>query len=266
MFCVRYLFCSLGLAAMLLGSSTATAQDQTRFVLKLDSKLISSLRSYGSLRSQVPEKSRNKISFVELQFDETKDEESIELGLPVLAAGENATIVLDEDLIGQVKGQPVRVPIDGSDANFSQIILRYEAPAISTLMGGSEEDMHFIRMKDAKVMAGNVDGFDQLTLESSFGPVTIPMTEIAGIKFHSDSKDSAVAVLNNGDTVTGKPNVPTIMLETDWGKAEIEPEFIESLTTGSTARFLQETGDFGSRWSLRTGTSVAPGAAPAEEN
>lgn len=266
MFNIRFLFSVLAMATLLATASHSHAQDQTRFVLKLDNKLISSLRSFGSLRSQVPEQHRNKISFVELQFDETKVGESIELGLPLQISADNASIVLDEDLIGQVKGQPIRVPVNKDQGEFSQIILQYEAPAVSPMLSGSSEDTLFIRMKDAKVMAGNVEGLSELAIDTKFGNVSIPMSEIAGIKFHTDGNDSAVVVLNNGDSVTGTPTVSAVQLQTDWGKAEIQPEFIESVTTGASARFLQESGDFGTRWSLRTGTSIAPGAAPDSLN
>lgn len=264
MFQSRSLICVAVIAALFL-TSDSFAQDQTRFVLKLDSKLVGSLRSYGSLRSQVPEKYRNKISFIELQYEETNEEEPIELGIPISVSGENASLALDEDLIGQLKGQPVRIPVKQSGNDFSQIVLKYEAPVTpSPMLAGSEGDTFFIRMTDSQVMAGNMDGFDSFSLKSKFGDIDIPMDQVAGIRFQIDNKDSAVVVLTNGDTVTGLPTLPAVELKTDWGQADIEPEFIQSLTTSANSRFLQETGDFGVRWSLRTGNSVAPGVAPGQ--
>jgi hypothetical protein len=264
MFQFRSLVCATLFAALFL-TGNSFAQDQTRFVLKLDNKLVGSLRSYGSLRSQVPEKYRNKISFIELQYDETNEEEPIELGLPISVSGENASLTLDEDLIGQVKGQPVRIPVKESGSDFSQIVLKYEAPVTpSPMLAGSETDTFFIRMTDAQVMAGNMDGFDSFSIKCKFGDINIPMDQIAGIRFKIDNKDSAVVVLTNGDTITGEPTVPAVELKTDWGQADIEPDFIQSLTTSANSRFLQETGDFGVRWRLQTGNSVAPGAAPGQ--
>ncbi len=251
------------LAAVLCLSGDAFAQDQTRFVLKLNNELVASLRSYGSLRSQVPEKYRNKISFIELQYDETNEEEPIELGLPLNVSGENASLGLDEDLIGQVKGQPVRVPVSESSNNFSQIVLKYERPAMpSAMLGGSEDAPFFIRMDNSRVMAGEIAGFNEFSLKCKFGDVTIPMQQVAGIRFHIDNKDSAVVVMSNGDVLTGSPTVPAIELKTDWGQADIEPRFIQSLTTSPNSRFLQESGDFGTRYMLRMGTGVAPSEAP----
>jgi hypothetical protein len=67
-------------------------------------------------------------------------------------------------------------------------------------------------------------------------------------------------VLNNGDSLTGVPTVPSIQLTTDWGRADIEPEFIQSLTATSGAKFRQQNSDFGVRWSLDMGNSFAPAA------
>jgi len=265
MFQSRSLIC-IAIVALFL-TSDLPAQDEagTRFVLKLDNKLVGSLRSFGSLRSEVPEANRNKIDFIELQYDETDDEEPIDLGLPITLSGENASITLDEDLIGQVKGQPVRIPVDATGSDFAQIIIKYEAPVTpSPMLAGSDEDTYFIRLTDAQLMAGNLDGFDSFSMKTKFGEIDIPTDQIAGIRFKIDANDSAVAVLANGDTVTGQPTIPAIELVTDWGQADIEPEFIQSVTTSSNSRFFQETGDFGVRWRLRTGNSVAPGAAPGQ--
>ena len=264
MFQSRSLICAAAIAALFL-TSDAFAQDGTRFVLKLNSELVGKLRSFGSLRSEVPEENRNKINFIELQYKETEDEEPIELGIPLGIAGTNASVTLDEDLIGQVKGQPVRIPVKKSEGKFSQIILKYEAPVTpSPMLAGSEKDTYFIRLTDAQLMAGNLEGFDNFSMKTKFGDVNIPTDQIAGIRFKIDNKDTAVVVLSNGDTVTGQPTVPAIELVTDWGQADIEPEFIQSLTTSSNSRFFQETNDFGVRWRLRTGNSVAPGVAPGQ--
>ena len=266
MFQSRSLIYAAAIVALFL-TSESFAQDGngTRFVLKLDNKLVGSLRSFGSLRSAVPEENRNKINFLELQYMESEDEEPIELGIPITISGENASVTLDEDLIGQMKGQPVRIPVKESESDFAQIIIKYEAPVTpSPMLAGSDQDTYFIRLADAQLMAGNLNDFDNFSMKTKFGDVSIPTDQIAGIRFKIDNKNSAVAVLVNGDTITGQPTIPAIELVTDWGQADIEPKFIQSLTTSSNSRFFQETGDFGVRWRLRTGNSVAPGTAPGQ--
>ena len=250
-------------AAALIMVGNASAQDQTRFVLKLDNDLISSFRSYGSLRSAVPDKFKEKISFVELQFSDTKDNEPVELDLGIQINGDNANIVLDDAAIDSNKGQPVRVSVPADRNSFSQIVLMYDTPVSSTPQlndSGQPLDMFYIRLGNNRSMSGSIDGFDQFEIETRFGKVSMPMDQVAGIKFHTDSKDSAVVVLANGDTVTGVPTISAVQLKTDWGQADIEPKSIESLTTTSNARFSQDSSDFGSRWVLKTGNSIAPSA------
>jgi len=244
-------------------TANVSAQDQTRFVLKLDNDLISSFKDYGSLRSSVPAQFKEKISYVELQFNETKDETPIELDLGLLINGDNANIVLDDAALTQVQAQPVRVPVSSEKNTFSQIVLMYDAPAGATPTlndSGNAADTFFIALGNNRTMSGSIDGFDEFQIATRFGKVSMPMDQVAGIKFHTDSKDSAVVVLNNGDTITGVPTIPAIQLKTDWGQADIEPRAIEALTTTSNAKFSQTNSDFGSRWQLNTGNSFAPGA------
>lgn len=242
---------------------TTSAQDQTRFVLKLDEDLVASFKDYGSLRSAVPDKFREKISFVEIQYEATKDLEAIEMDLGLLINGDNANIVLDDASIEKLKAQPVRIPVSPEKNVFEQIVLMYDAPVAKTPMlnnSGQPADMYYIKLGNNKTMSGTIDGFDEFQIATRFGKVSMPMDQVAGIKFHTDSDDSAVVVLNNGDTITGVPTIPAIQLKTDWGQADIAPKAIQALTTTKAAKFTQTNSDFGSRWTLNTGNSFAPGS------
>ena len=253
---------------------TANAQDQkTRFVLKLDDDLVSSFKSYGSLRSAVPDEYKKKISFVELQFADTSTLPPVEMNLDFQTNGDNANIVLDDAAIAAVKQNPVRVPVSDNAGTFSQIVLMYDAPVAGNAnaemttptppalnSGGAPVDQYYVQLSNKSKMSGSIDGFDQFEIETRFGKVSMPMDQVAGIKFHTDSRDSCVVVLNNGDVVTGVPTIPAIELKTDWGQADIEPKFMDALLTSSAAKFSQENSDFGLRWNLKTGNTVAPSA------
>ena len=243
-------------------SATADAQDQTRFVLKLTDKLVNDFKDYGSLRSTVPDKFKEKISFVELQFEDTKDQQPVEMNWGVVINGNSANIVLDDAAIASLTAQPVRVAVPADKNTFGEIVLQYDAPAGSTPVlndTGQPADAFFIKLESGGAMSGDIDGFDEFEIATRFGKVSMPMDQVAGIKFHTDSDDSAVVILNNGDSITGVPTIPAIQLKTDWGQADIEPSKIDSLTTTSNATFSQGNSDFGSRWNLSTGNSFAPG-------
>ena len=247
----------------------AAAQDQTRFVLKLNEDLIFKLRDVGSLASNVREEFRDRISLIEVQYGDTgsRAAETVEVDLEV--ANNVANVIMDERLIDRVQKGPIRIVVPTDKRTFSRVSLVYargegedapSRPAEPILNdAGQPIDMYYIRLKESKTMAGGIDGFDRFEIETKFGTVSMPMDQVAGIKFHIDGKDSAVVVMDNGDTVTGVPSIPAVRLQTDWGQADIEPEYMNALTTTSNARFVQENTDFGLRWQLKAGDAFAPG-------
>ena len=242
--------------AVLVLSSSAFAQD--RYSLTLNNEYLTSLISSGSLKSEVSASARDKIGFVELRYDDSKDKTPIELEIDIVRSGNDAVIILDDELIAKIKGQPVRIPV--SENGFSRVLLKYDAPAVGN--SSSEivsEDLLFVRLSDVKSVAGELDEISEITMTTKFGEVTIPMEQIAGIKLHTDKDDSAVIVMVDGDVLTGVPSLPMLKLSTDWGKAEVNPEAVQSITTTGNAKFSRQNTDFGTRWTLNTGNSFAPG-------
>ena len=250
---------TLPLFALLIAVTMASAGfAQDRYSLTLSNDFISKLKEFGSLKSEVSESARDKISVIELRFSDTKDVTPVELDVDVNVTGADAVIVLDEAIIAKIKGQPVRIPT--AENGFERVLLKYDSPA---MMNQSSmvisDDTVFVRLSDVKSLAGELEGLDSITMDCKFGEVTIPLDQIAGIQLHTDEKNSAVVVLNDGDSLTGVPNIPTLTLMTDWGKAEILPDSIKSITTTANSKFTRKNTDFGSRWTLKTGNSFAPG-------
>ena len=265
----KILAASAAMLVCLSMANQAAAQDQTRFVLKLNEDLIFKLRDVGSLASNVREEFRNRISLIEVQFGDTGNTppENVEVDLEV--ANGVANVIMDERLITRVQDGPIRIVVPADERAFSRVSLVYargegedspSRPAQPILnSSGQPVDLYYIRLKEAKSMAGGIDGFDRFEIETKFGKVSMPMDQVAGIKFHIDGKDSAVVVMDNGDTVTGVPVIPAVSLQTDWGQADIVPESMNALTTTANARFVQENTDFGLRWQLKAGDAFAPG-------
>lgn len=244
------------IVAVLVLCSSAIAQD--RYSLTLNNEYLTNLKSSGSLKSEVSESARNKIGFIELRYDDSKDKTPIELDVDVVRNGSDAVIILDNELIAKIKGQPVRIP--ARENGFSRVLLKYDAPVVGIKSSQIvSEDLLFIRLSDVKSLAGELDEISEITMTTKFGDVTIPMEQIAGIKLHTDEDDSAVVVMVDGDVLTGVPSLPMLQLSTDWGKAEINPEAVQSITTTSNSKFSRQDTDFGTRWTLKTGNSFAPG-------
>lgn len=237
-------------------TSATFAQD--RYSLTLSNEFISKLQEFGSLKSEVSASARDKIGVIELRFEDTKDETPVELEIGVDILGSDAVIILDNDLIAKIKGQPVRIPTDKN--GFSRVLLKYDSPAMTNESAMVMNDNTvFVRLSDVKSIAGELVGLDSITMDCKFGQVTIPLAQIAGIQMHVDEKNSAVIVLNDGDSLTGVPEVPMLTLSTDWGTAEVLPESIKSITTTANSKFSRKNTDFGTRWELKTGNSFAPG-------
>lgn len=265
----KILTTSVAMLVCLSMANQAAAQDQTRFVLKLDEDLIFKLRDVGSLASNVRDQFREKISLIEVQFGDTASGPAENVDVDLEVANGNANVIIDERLITRVKRGPIRIVVPADKRVFTRVSLVYargenedtpNRPAEPILnSSGQPIDLYYIRLKESRTMAGGIDGFDRFEIETKFGKVSVPMDQVAGIKFHIDGKDSAVVVMDNGDTVTGVPSIPAVMLKTDWGQADIEPEFMNALTTTASARFVQENTDFGLRWQLKAGDAFAPG-------
>lgn len=264
--------------AILAVVAPANAQDQTRFVLKLNDELVKNLRSFGSLTSNVEDQFKQRISMIEIQYAGNASAPALTNNASITINSDVAAIQITDEMLASIKSQPIRILVSEDKRDFSKIALNYEmdpsanatkppatkppatppAPVLSA--DGQPVDMFYIRLSNDKAMAGGIDGFDHFAIETRFGKISIPMDQVAGIKFHVDEQDSAVVVLNNGDVLTGVPTIPAVSLKTDWGTAEIEPKFIDALTTTSSAKFSETSTDFGLRWELKTGNSIAPGA------
>ena len=93
----------------------------------------------------------------------------------------------------------------------------------------------------------NTDRPDRLKVTTSFGEVAIPMAKIDGIKMHADGNDSSVIAFKNGDLVTGKVELETIKLKTDWGTAHVNTSQIEQITSERSARFFSDSSGAGAK-------------------
>ncbi len=239
-------------------AATAVAQDAP-YQMILTQGNLDALVDGTLLKSPVPPDKQNVISEIQIGFKDTEGATPVELNVDVVMNGGRATVLVDDALLAKIKGQPVRFDVNGRPLNT--VMLKYDAPVTDPMLNqAGGEGIVFLRIGDSKRMAGKLNAFEQISLKTAFGDVTIPMSEVAGVKFHTTADDKAVVVLINGDSVTGIPSLPAIQLSTDWGRADIDPEFIQSLTSASGARFRQVNSDFGIRWVLQTGNAFAPPA------
>lgn len=240
-------------------ASTASAQqDNSVYALVLTTSNLDAMVQEGRiLTSAVKPEKQNATQSIVISYEPTKNNAPVELDVDISYSNGKADIIIDDNLLSRIKGQPV--VFEFRQRPLTDIVLRYD-PSVDPIMSGAADGAVFIRLSDTKRMAGKIEGLTEFTLTTGIGELNIPMAQVAGIKFHTTADDKAVVILNNGDSVTGVPSIKAVQMTTDWGKADIEPEFIQSLTSTSGAKFRRENSDFGTRWILNTGNSLAPGA------
>lgn len=239
--------------------SAISAQDNRSYPLVLSTSNLDAMVQGRLLTSPVKPEKQNLIQNVVVSYEATKNNPPVELNVDMTYNNGKVDVIVDDNLLSRIKGQPVVFEI--SQRPVTEVVLKYDAPPASDpIMGGGGDGALFIRLSDTKRMAGKIEGLKEFKLKTAIGEITVPMSEVAGVKFHTTADDKAVVILNNGDSITGIPSLAGVELITDWGKADIDPEYIQSMTSTSGARFRQENSDFGTRWTLNTGNSMAPGA------
>lgn len=253
-------------AAIFCSALTLHAQDETTiYKMTLNDSHVAKLQGGQSLDSTIPEADRGDVTAILLAMADNQDKDFAIVENQVEIVGDTASINMSNSLIRQLKAQPLRMLVD--KVNFAKVVMNSDsdvsiqapteaasdqAPAVEPQVAGAAVKMFYMNLRNGNTMTGEIDGFDDFTIQTGFGEVTIPLEQIAGIRFHTDSKDSAVVILKNGDALTGMPKVNGVKIKTEWGHADVAPEHMNSITTSSNSTFSQGQTDFGTRWQLRT--------------
>ena len=90
----------------------------------------------------------------------------------------------------------------------------------------------------------------QLSMKTSFGDATVPLSEVAGIKLASQGNPATTVILHNGDSITGACDLARVDLQTEWGRAEVQGTAIDSILFIENVSWVSEKGLNGTRWEL----------------
>lgn len=110
---------------------------------------------------------------------------------------------------------------------------------------------------------GTLTDTTTLEMRTSFGSASIPLSEVAGIKFASADDASTTLVMLNGDSITGATDVKLVTVETEWGVATINGGNISSIMFVPGLNWNPASGLNGKRWNLVNVKAAAPAPAPA---
>jgi hypothetical protein len=143
-----------------------------------------------------------------------------------------------------------------------------EAVAVAKTKGSAEARPITVAvdiMKDVRII-GTLTEANQLLLKSSFGEVTVPFTEIAGIRFATKDDTVTTVVMLNGDSITGATDLRSVTVETEWGTAKINGATILSIMFVPELAWTSTAGLNGKRWNLVDSKSPAPRPTTAGTN
>ncbi len=98
----------------------------------------------------------------------------------------------------------------------------------------------------------------QCTVQTSFGPATIPTAEIAAIRLASKEDSMTTIILMNGDSITGATDIKSVTVETEWGTAKINGSSIQSIFFVPEVKWSKAQGINGARWSLIDAKTTPP--------
>lgn len=122
----------------------------------------------------------------------------------------------------------------------TMILIMFGFALVASDANGQDGRMMYANLAKGKNIAGKIVGLEKLDVQTNFGSVQIPIGKIAGIRLHADKDDSAVIAFENGDVITGKINLKEFQIKTDWGKAYVKSEFVESLMTDKNSQFYND--------------------------
>ncbi|MCC6509386.1 MAG: hypothetical protein IT423_09780 [Pirellulaceae bacterium] len=118
------------------------------------------------------------------------------------------------------------------------------------------------------IITGALTDSTLLMLKTAFGEASIPLSEVAGVRFPSGQDTSTTLVMLNGDSITGASDVKAVTVETEWGSAKINGENISSMMFVPGLEWQSVNGLNGTRWSLTEAKAkpTAPSSGPVFGN
>lgn len=108
-----------------------------------------------------------------------------------------------------------------------------------------------VKLRGDMELSGTPADLETVPVNSLFGEAKLPLHTVAGIRFAQKADEQTVIVLQNGDVITGEPNLETIKVVSEWGEANINMSYIESITFRSDLAWAPVNTGSGQRWRLQ---------------
>jgi sRNA-binding regulator protein Hfq len=159
---------------------------------------------------------------------------------------------------------PTAVPVSATPttSTSSSPIISRSSPAITRKL---QPQSVTITLLDGMKLQGELTEVDQWTMKTSFGSTNLPLSTVAGMRMAQEGNAMTTVVLHNGDNLTGAVQLDQVVIQTEWGRAEINGNHVASILFTPGLKWTSETGLNGMRWRLVAdepgrATPAAPGA------
>lgn len=117
-----------------------------------------------------------------------------------------------------------------------------------------------IGLTDDIQLTGTLIESTEIAIKTAFGQASIPLSEVAGIRFPAADDNSTTVVMLNGDSITGATDVKFFGIETAWGTAKVNGQSIATLLFVPGLQWTSNVALGGKRWSLIE-ANAQPGSA-----
>lgn len=110
-------------------------------------------------------------------------------------------------------------------------------------------------LTDRSIITGTLLDSTSISIRTAFGVASLPLSEVAGIRFPAADDTSTTVVMLNGDSITGATDLKFISVETTWGSAKINGQSISNMLFVPGLAWDATEGLGGRRWVLKEKTA-----------
>ena len=160
---------------------------------------------------------------------------ALALGLIVMTAGQ-AFPQEDEIAVAEAVGEAIADAVPSDDNATATSRLR-PLTVTATLL-------------DETIISGTLIDSTSIAIKTAFGEASIPLSEVAGIRFPGGEDTSTTVVMMNGDSITGATDLKYANVETTWGSAKINGPNVRHLLFVPGLTWQASEGLAGKRWGL----------------
>ncbi|MEZ6089470.1 MAG: hypothetical protein R3C05_15865 [Pirellulaceae bacterium] len=113
-------------------------------------------------------------------------------------------------------------------------------------------------LDDVRDLVGSLLDTNDLEVQTAFGIAKMPLKEVLGIRLARDEDEVTTVVLHNGDIITGSVSIENLLVQTSWGKSEVNGTNLGSIFFDQGLSWKSLKLLAGEKWTLEKAEELAP--------